>query len=69
MPLKMGDADAFRQAIFNFGTGVNDFYRFLGQGTLKAAEHYGGADFACVLGQEMAGYATGEVFFVNDFQR
>ncbi len=69
MPLKMGDADAFRQAIFNLGTGVNDFYRFLGQGTLKAAEHYGGADFACVLGQEMAGYATGEVFFVNDFQR
>jgi aldehyde:ferredoxin oxidoreductase len=38
----------------------------LGQGTLKAAEHYGGADFACVLGQEMAGYATGEVFFVSE---
>ena len=34
-------------------------------GTLKAAEHYGGSDFACVLGQEMAGYATGEVFFVS----
>jgi len=45
--------------------GVNDFYRLLGQGTLKAAAHYGGADFACVLGQEMAGYATGEVFFAS----
>lgn len=65
MPLKMGDANAFRQAIFNLGAGLNDFYRLLGQGTLKAAEHYGGADFACVLGQEMAGYATGEVFFVS----
>ena len=32
---------------------------------MKAAEHYGGMDFACVLGQEMAGYATGEVFFVS----
>ena len=65
IPLKMGDADAFRQAIFNLGAGANDFYRILGQGTLKAAGHYGGADFACVLGQEMAGYATGEVFFVS----
>ncbi|MFH0823092.1 MAG: aldehyde ferredoxin oxidoreductase, partial [Pseudomonadota bacterium] len=27
--------------------------------------HYGGTEFACVLGQEMAGYATGEVFFVS----
>ena len=32
---------------------------------MKAAAQYGGADFACVLGQEMAGYATGEVFFVS----
>jgi aldehyde:ferredoxin oxidoreductase len=32
---------------------------------MKAAGHYGGEDFACVLGQEMAGYATGEVFFTS----
>jgi aldehyde:ferredoxin oxidoreductase len=32
---------------------------------MKAVEKYGGGDFACVLGQEMAGYATGEVFFVS----
>jgi aldehyde:ferredoxin oxidoreductase len=49
----------------HLGTSANDFYRVLGQGTLKAAEQYGGTDFACVLGQEMAGYATGEVFFVS----
>ncbi|RTZ90473.1 MAG: aldehyde ferredoxin oxidoreductase, partial [Deltaproteobacteria bacterium] len=41
----------------------NEFYQQLGQGTLAAARRYGGEDFACVLGQEMAGYATGEVFF------
>ena len=49
----------------HLGTGANDFYRLLGQGTLKAAARYGGAEFACVLGQEMAGYATGEVFFIS----
>jgi len=45
--------------------GSNDFYRILAQGTMKAAEQYGGEDFACVLGQEMGGYATGEVFFAS----
>jgi aldehyde:ferredoxin oxidoreductase len=30
-----------------------------------AAQNYGGTDFACVLGQEMAGYATGEVFYTS----
>jgi aldehyde:ferredoxin oxidoreductase len=65
IPLKFGDATAYAQAVKHLGTGANDFYRLLGQGTLKAAEHYGGTDFACVLGQEMAGYATGEAFFVS----
>ena len=65
VPLKFGDAGAYVQAIKHLGLGANDFYRLLGRGTLKAAAHYGGADFACVLGQEMAGYATGEVFFVS----
>ena len=63
IPLKFGDADAYKNAVQHLGTGANDFYRLLGMGTLKAAEHYGGADYACVLGQEMAGYATGEVFY------
>src|SRR5512136_663316 len=65
IPLKFGDAGAYAQAVKHLGTGANDFYRLLGQGTLKAAEQYGGADFACVLGQEMAGYATGEAFFIS----
>ena len=63
--LKFGDAAAFREAIRYLGRGENAFYRLLSQGTLKAARQYGGADFACVLGQEMAGYATGEVFFTS----
>jgi aldehyde:ferredoxin oxidoreductase len=65
IPLKFGDAGAYAQAVKHLGLGSNDFYRVLGQGTLKAAEQYGGTDFACVLGQEMGGYATGEVFFVS----
>lgn len=63
VPLTFGDCANYRQAAHSFGNGVNEFYRLLGQGTLKAAAVYGGEDFACVLGQEMAGYATGEVFF------
>jgi len=65
VPLRFGDEPAYREAIHHLGAASNDFYRLLGQGTMKAAAHYGGADFACVLGQEMAGYATGEVFFVS----
>jgi aldehyde:ferredoxin oxidoreductase len=65
IPLKFGDAAAYAQAVKHLGGGANDFYRLLGQGTLKAAERFGGTEFACVLGQEMAGYATGEVFFIS----
>ena len=63
VPLAFGDAPAFKQAIDHLGRGTNDFYRLLGQGTLAAAREFGGDDFACVLGQEMAGYATGEVYY------
>jgi aldehyde:ferredoxin oxidoreductase len=63
VPLRFGDAAAYLKAAQYLGTGANEFYRQLGQGTLVAADQYGGADFACVLGQEMAGYATGEVYF------
>lgn len=61
--LAFGDSQAYQQATVYLGKGANEFYRLLGQGTLKAAQEYGGADFSCVLGQEMAGYATGELFF------
>ncbi len=65
VPLKFGDEKIYQEAFHHLGAASNDFYRLLAQGTLKAAEHYGGEDFACVLGQEMGGYATGEVFFVS----
>lgn len=65
VPLNFGDETAYREGFHHLGAASNDFYRLLAQGTMKAAEYYGGADFACVLGQEMAGYATGEVFFVS----
>jgi aldehyde:ferredoxin oxidoreductase len=65
LPLKFGQPQTYEQAMRHLAYGPNDFYRLLAQGALKAAAHYGGADFACVLGQEMAGYATGEVFFAS----
>ncbi|MHC1744583.1 MAG: aldehyde ferredoxin oxidoreductase N-terminal domain-containing protein [Syntrophobacteraceae bacterium] len=65
VPLAFGDEKTYREAVHHLGSASNDFYRLLGQGTMQAARHYGGEDFACVLGQEMGGYATGEVFFVS----
>ncbi|WP_028586226.1 aldehyde ferredoxin oxidoreductase N-terminal domain-containing protein [Desulfocurvus vexinensis] len=65
VPLRFGQAKGFIAAMDLLGSRANEFYEILGRGALVAAEHYGGTDFACVLGQEMAGYATGEVFFVS----
>jgi len=65
VPLGFGDAKNFETALRHLGQGANDFYRLLAQGVAKAASYYGGQDYACVLGQEMGGYATGEVFFVS----
>lgn len=63
--LSFGDVEGYVGALRHLGRGTNEFYRLLGRGTAAAAAHYGGAEFACVLGQEMAGYATGEVFFAS----
>lgn len=65
-PLQFGDGEGYKAAIGHLGRGTNEFYRRLAQGTMKAARHYNGQDYACVLGQEMAGYATGETFFVSE---
>jgi aldehyde:ferredoxin oxidoreductase len=65
LTLKFGDAEKYKEAIIHLAKGTNEFYQLLGHGTLKVAEKYGGSDFSCVLGQEMAGYATGEVFFAS----
>lgn len=63
VPLSFGDAASYAKAIDMLGGAANQFYRILGRGAGYAANVYGGGDFACVLGQEMSGYATGEVFF------
>jgi aldehyde:ferredoxin oxidoreductase len=65
VPLAFGDATAYQRAIWHLAQGENEFYRLLASGTRNAARHYGGEEFTCVLGQEMAGYATGEVFFIS----
>ena len=65
VPLAFGNSAAYQEALQHLALGTNEFYQLLSQGTLKAAERYGGGDFACVLGQEMAGYATGKAFFVS----
>lgn len=64
VPLQFGNIGHYVTAMQHLGKGTNEFWRSLGRGTLHAASVYGGEEFACVLGQEMAGYATGEVFFV-----
>ncbi len=63
--LSFGDARAYARAIGHLARPANDFYRLLASGVERAAAHYGGEEFACLLGQEMAGYATGEAFFVS----
>lgn len=64
--LNWGDSEAYMQAVEYLGRPPNEFYSLLAKGTMRAADAYGGEDYACVLGQEMAGYATGEVFFVSE---
>lgn len=65
LPLEFDNVDNYRTAIKYIARGKNEFYQTLGMGALVAAKEYGGEDFACVLGQEMAGYGTGEAFFVS----
>jgi aldehyde:ferredoxin oxidoreductase len=65
IPLKFGNAEGYKEAVKHLAMGTNEFYQILSRGTMVAAERYNGKDFACVLGQEMAGYATGEAFFAS----
>ncbi len=59
--LGFGDARAYRRAIRAIGQGETELARWLGRGSLYAAQHCGGEDFAVALGggQGMAGYHTG----------
>ena len=63
--LSWGDTERYLEALSMLAYRVNDFWYLLGEGTMAAAKEYGGEDFAAVLGQEMAGYATGPVFYVS----
>lgn len=65
LPLKFGDAVNFEKGMDLLAGRVNEFWSALAMGVPVAAAKFGGGDFACVLGQEMAGYATGEVFFTS----
>lgn len=65
VPLKFGDVEGYKTAVHHLAVGGNEFYHLLGHGIMRAAARFGGDEFACVLGQEMAGYATGEVFFIS----
>ena len=61
-----GAVNEYCRAIDYIATPPNDFYKVLGQGTLAAAERYGGLDFAVqVAGVEPAGYATGPATLVG----
>ncbi len=62
--LRFGEVRGYMEAVHLLAGGKAEFWSLLAQGAMAAARHYGGEDFACVLGQEMAGYATGEVFYV-----
>lgn len=61
--LRFGDAAALAEGLRLLGAGASPFWKTLARGARHAASVYGGQDFACVLGQEMAGYASGPTFF------
>ncbi|BBD06768.1 aldehyde ferredoxin oxidoreductase C-terminal domain-containing protein [Desulfovibrio ferrophilus] len=63
MELRFGDAQSLVRGLRLLGRGETPFWKELAQGVKSAARVYGGKDFACVLGQEMAGYASGPTFF------
>ena len=59
--LKWGDAEAYLEAVNHIVEQPNRFYRTLAAGVEKAAEAYGGEEFALAFGRnEMPGYHTGE---------
>lgn len=58
--LRWGDAGRYAQAVAAIVHGRSDLARWLGQGEVAAARHYGGQDYvAAVGGQGIAGYWTG----------
>jgi aldehyde:ferredoxin oxidoreductase len=58
--LRWGDAERYAQAVRAIVRGDTELGKWLGQGEVAAARHYGGGDYvAAVGGQGIAGYWTG----------
>jgi aldehyde:ferredoxin oxidoreductase len=60
VPLEFGNMENYSIGIRNIASRSNEFYKNLGLGVAKAANIYGGGDFAMnYAGNEMSGYHTG----------
>lgn len=60
VPLEFGNMENYSIGIRNIASRSNEFYKNLGFGVAKAANIYGGSDFAMnYAGNEMSGYHTG----------
>ncbi|MCX7745901.1 MAG: aldehyde:ferredoxin oxidoreductase [Clostridia bacterium] len=60
VPLAFGNTASYMKAIDFIASRKNEFYKALGEGADKAAEIYGGKDFAMTFAKnEMPGYHTG----------
>ena len=60
LTLKWGDAETYVEAVRRIVKQPNEFYQCLAQGVERAAERYGGQEFALAFGRnEMPGYHTG----------
>jgi aldehyde:ferredoxin oxidoreductase len=66
IPLDFGDYKGYLKAIDYIYLQPNEFYRNLALGVEKAAEIYGGEEYALSFGgNEMAGYHTGEAAYIG----
>ena len=64
--LAWDDCDAYLEAVGRICEQPNEFYRALAQGVERAAERYGGSEFALAFGgNEMPGYHTGPAAHVG----
>lgn len=62
--LQFSNPENYLKAISFLAKPPTKLWQDAGKGLNWLIQNYGGEDFACVLGQEMAGYATGENYFV-----
>jgi aldehyde:ferredoxin oxidoreductase len=66
LKLSWGDYQTYIEAVELVARSNTNFYRSLAKGVGYAASKYGGKDFAlCFGGNEMAGYHTGPLCYVN----